>query len=163
GRTAIWAQVLGSIARHPWLGYGYDAFWHGMQGPSLTISAAVHFVVVHAHNGFLEIALELGAAGVLLLVLTGVGAARRLWPLWIRGPIDGIAFPVAVLFMVVLYDLDENTLLLYNGLFWILCVAALVTIDCAFRDRRHTGACTPHEMLTLQHHRLRRLATRTAR
>ncbi len=163
GRTAIWAQVLGNIARHPWLGYGYDAFWRGMQGPSLQISSSVHFVVVHAHNGFLEIALELGAAGLLLFFLTGVRAARQLWPLWIRGPVEVIAFPLAVLFLIVLYDLDENTLLLYNGLFWILTVSALVTIDTAVRDHRHTEASTPHAILNLRRHRLMRLIPRAAR
>ncbi len=91
-----------------------------MQGPSLQVSSAVHFVVVHAHNGFLEIALELGAAGLLLFLLAGIRAARQLWPLWIHGPVNRIAFPLALLFLIAVYDLDENTLLLYNGLFWIL-------------------------------------------
>jgi len=163
GRTAIWIQVLRSIAQRPLLGYGYDAYWRGMQGPSLEIASAVHFVVVHAHNGFLEIALELGAAGLVLLLLAGLRAARQLWPLWIRGPIDRIAFPLALLFLIGLYDLDENTLLLYNGLFWILCVATLVTIDRAFRDLHHTESSGLHAILKLRRSRLRRLVPRTAR
>lgn len=163
GRTAIWAQVVRSMAQHPWLGYGYDAFWRGMQGPSLQISSSVHFVVVHAHNGFLEIALELGAAGLLLLLLTALRTLRQLWPLWIRGPIHEIAFPLALLLLVILYDLDENTLLLYNGLFWVLTVAALVTIDTSFRDRHHTEALTAHAILNLRRHRLRTLDPRAAR
>ena len=52
-----------------------------------------------------------------------------LWPLWQRGAIHRIAWPLAVLVLIVLYDLDENTLLIYNGLFWILYVSALVTIE----------------------------------
>ena len=163
GRTAIWAEVARSIAEHPWLGYGYDAFWRGMQGPSLQISSSVHFVVVHAHNGFLEIALELGAAGLLLFLLTGVRALRQLWVLWIGGAVERIAFPLALLFLVVLYDLDENTLLLYNGLFWVLTVSALVTIDSVVRDRHHTEASAPHAILDLRRHRLRRLIPRAAR
>ncbi|MGA7523669.1 MAG: O-antigen ligase [Acidobacteriaceae bacterium] len=162
GRTVIWAQVLHSIVQRPFLGYGYEAFWHGMQGPSLQIDSAVHFVVVHAHNGFLEIALELGTAGLLLFLLTGIRAARQLWPLWIRGSIERIAFPLAVLFLIGLYDLDENTLLLYNGLFWILCVAALVTIDSAVRDRHHTSVSAPHAILSLQRPRLRRFVRAAA-
>lgn len=158
GRTAIWAQVAQSIAQRPLLGYGYEGFWRGMQGPSLAISAAVHFVVVHAHNGFLEVALELGAAGLLLLALTAWRAARQLWPLWRAGAIESLGFPLAVLFLVVLYDLDENTLLLYNGLFWILCVGALVTVDGAFRDHRHTRTSSPHAILTVPRREQRRLA-----
>lgn len=163
GRTAIWAQVVRSIAQRPVFGYGYDAYWRGMQGPSLQIAAAVHFVVVHAHNGFLEIALELGGAGLVIALLAGLRAARQLWGLWMRGATDRIAFPLALLFLIVLYDLDENTLLLYNGLFWVLCVAALVTIDRAVRDMRHTGAPAPHEILNLRRFRLKRLVPQAAR
>jgi exopolysaccharide production protein ExoQ len=128
GRTAIWAQVLRSIAQRPRLGYGYDAFWRDSTGPSLQVSAAVHFVVEHAHNGFLEIALELGLAGLALFTLSWLAAWRALWPLWRAGPLHAIAFPLALLVLIALYNLDENTLLIYNGLFWPLYVAALATI-----------------------------------
>lgn len=128
GRTAIWTQSLRYIAKRPWLGYGYDAFWRGSTGPSLQISAAVHFIVEHAHNGFLEILLELGIAGLLLFALSWVLAARNFRLLWRAGSIDAIAFPAAILILIVLYDLDENTLLIYNGLFWPLYVATLATL-----------------------------------
>jgi O-antigen ligase len=128
GRTAIWAQVAHFILQRPWFGYGYDAFWHGMTGPSLQIDAAVHFIVEHAHNGFLEIALELGLAGLALFLVSWFNAWRRLWPLWRAGNIAPIAFPIAILVLIALYDIDENTLLIYNGIFWPLYVAALATI-----------------------------------
>jgi exopolysaccharide production protein ExoQ len=137
GRTAIWAQVAHCIRQRPLFGYGYDAFWRGMTGPSLQIDAAVHFIVEHAHNGFLEIALELGAAGVALFLVSWLLAWRRLLPFWLRGDIAPVAFPLAVLVLIVLYDLDEITLLIYNGLFWPLYVATLASVEFAARDRRH--------------------------
>ena len=129
GRTAIWSQVAHFIQQRPLAGYGYDAFWRGMQGPSLQIAAAVHFVVAHAHNGFLEMALELGSAGLLLFALSWLRGWLALWPLWQRGKIELVAWPLTVLILIVLYDLDENTLLIYNGLFWPLFVCALVTAE----------------------------------
>ncbi|HEY6445622.1 MAG TPA: O-antigen ligase family protein [Acidobacteriaceae bacterium] len=128
GRTAIWAQVAHFIFQRPWFGYGYDAFWRGMTGPSLEIDAAVHFIVEHAHNGFLEIALELGLAGLALFLASWFDAWRRLWPLWHAGNLAPIAFPIAFLLLIALYDIDENTLLIYNGIFWPLYVAALGNI-----------------------------------
>jgi O-antigen ligase len=148
GRTAIWAQVTHFIAQRPLFGYGYDAFWRGMQGPSLQVAAAVHFIVAHAHNGFLEMALELGAAGLLLFVLSWLRGWGALWPLWQRGAIDRIAWPLAILVLIALYDLDENTLLIYNGLFWILYVAALTGIELASSDQHHTRATAPREILS---------------
>jgi O-antigen ligase len=151
GRTAIWSQVGQFISHRPLLGYGYDAFWRGMQGPSLQVAASVHFIVAHAHNGFLEITLELGVAGLGLFILSWLRAWRLLWPLWRRGHIDRFAWSIAILVLIALYDLDENTLLIYNGLFWILYVAALATIELAARpalsessaSRARSGAADP--------------------
>ena len=133
GRTTIWAQVAQFIVHRPLLGYGYDAFWQGMRGPSLQVAASVHFIVAHAHNGLFEIALELGIVGLTLFLFSWLRAWRKLWPLWQRGQIDRIAWPIAIIVLIALYDLDENTLLIYNGLFWILYVSALATIELAAR------------------------------
>lgn len=148
GRTAIWREVLHFVALRPWLGYGYDAFWRGMQGPSLQVSASVHFVVVHAHNGFLEIVLELGAIGLLLFLAGWARAASNLWPAWRRGEIGRLAWPLAVLVLILIYDLDENTLLIYNGLFWVLYVSAAATAEQIARDCRHTAPQPAHAILS---------------
>lgn len=147
GRTAIWAQVFDAIAQRPLFGYGYAAFWRGMQGPSLQIDSAVHFVVEHAHNGFLEICLQLGLAGLALFLLSWIFAWRRLWPLWRAGDLSRVGFPLALLVLVLLYDLEENTLLIYNGLFWPLYVASLGTIELASREQRHTLRSARHAIL----------------
>jgi exopolysaccharide production protein ExoQ len=140
GRTAIWAQVWSFILQRPMLGYGYDAFWQGIHGESFRVVAAVHFIVFHAHNGFLEIWLELGAAGLLLFLLSYARAWRKLWPLVRRGQIDRAAWPFFLLVLILLYDLDENTLLIFNGLFWILYVSALANIEMMAAER---SACHP--------------------
>ncbi|MBT9329477.1 O-antigen ligase family protein [Paracidobacterium acidisoli] len=136
GRTAIWTQVWSFIRKQPWLGYGYGAFWQGIHGPSFRVAATVHFIVFHAHNGFLEIWLDLGAAGLLLFLLTYLRAWRRLWPALRRGQIDQAAWPLFLLVLIALYDLDENTLLIYNGLFWVLYVSALAHIEGLAAGRR---------------------------
>lgn len=129
GRTLIWKQVWIFIRLRPWLGWGYDAFWRGIHGEAFRVVAAVHFMVFHAHNGFLEIWLELGAAGLLLFGLSYGRAWRRLWVYLRAGEVDRVAWMVFVLVLIVLYDLDENSLLIYNGLFWPLYVAALANIE----------------------------------
>jgi exopolysaccharide production protein ExoQ len=148
GRTAIWTQVAHFIRQRPLFGHGYDAFWRGMTGPSFQIDAAVHFIVEHAHNGFLEIGLELGLVGLALFLISWLLAWSRLLPFWLDGDIAPIAFPLAMLVLIVLYDLDENTLLIYNGLFWPLYVATLASLEFAARDRRHQQRPARHGMLT---------------
>ncbi|HEY0784758.1 MAG TPA: O-antigen ligase family protein [Acidobacteriaceae bacterium] len=131
GRTAIWAQVWVAILRRPLLGYGFSAFWRGAKGASFDVVVALRFVLFHAHNGFLEILLELGAAGLLLFVLSYLRAGWRLWPqLFASGrEFAACAWPLGLLMLVAAYDFDENTLLSFNGLFWVLYVHALVTVE----------------------------------
>jgi exopolysaccharide production protein ExoQ len=86
-------------------------------------------MVFHAHNGFLEIWLELGAAGLLLFALSYFRAWRRLWTYLRAGQVDRIVWMVFALALILLYDLDENSLLIYNGIFWPLYVAALANVE----------------------------------
>jgi exopolysaccharide production protein ExoQ len=129
GRTLIWKQVWIFVLQKPLLGWGYEAFWRGVQGEAFRVVAAVHFMVFHAHNGFLEIWLELGLAGLALFALSYQRAWRRLWPVLRAGEVDRVMWMVFVLALILLYDLDENTLLTYNGLFWVLYVSALANVE----------------------------------
>ena len=67
-------MVMDAILKHPWLGYGYQAFWRGVDGPSVDVHLS-GWIPPHAHNGFLDLALDLGIAGPLLFVclLAGPG------------------------------------------------------------------------------------------
>ena len=135
GRTAIWHEVWLSILHRPALGYGFSAFWRGAQGASWSVVVALHFVLFHAHNGFLEVWLELGAAGLLLLAAGYVRAAVLLWPELRAGRYREAAWPGVVLLLIALYDIDENTLLSFNGLFWVLYTGALTRIELLAVDR----------------------------
>ena len=129
GRTGIWQHVWPFVLERPWLGWGYGAFWRGIQGEAFRVIAAVHFIVIHAHNGFLEIWLELGLIGLVLFLLSYLRAWRKLWPALRAGQIDHAMWMVFILFLVAAYDLDENTLLLYNGVFWVIYVTAVANIE----------------------------------
>lgn len=136
GRTEIWKQVWRFILERPLLGWGYAAFWRDAEGQSFEVIAAVRFIVFHAHNGFLEIWLELGLIGLSLFAISYLRAWRKLWPLLCSGDINRGMWMIFILFLIALYDLDENTLLIYNGLFWVLYVAALANIEfLAVEDR----------------------------
>lgn len=139
GRTEIWHQVWLAILHRPLLGYGFSAFWRGSQPPSWQVVVALRFILFHAHNGFLEIWLELGVVGLLLFAAGFARAAWLLWPELRAGRFEEAAWPFAVLLLTLLYDLDENTLLSFNGLFWILYVGALTRIELLAADRREVA------------------------
>ncbi len=80
GRTLLWSLALEEVARHPWLGTGYYAFWQ--QGNLLAESIWRHFSITsrggfHFHNTLLEFAVELGWPGAAAMVLTTLLGAWR--------------------------------------------------------------------------------------
>jgi len=78
GRTEIWSELMTYVGARPFLGYGFEGFW----GPSHTasVSLALGWVIPHAHNGYIEMLLDLGAVGLVLFVaalISGVTHAQR--------------------------------------------------------------------------------------
>lgn len=125
GRTELWVAVGERIAEHPVLGHGYSAFWLGRTGASAPVLEAVGWDAPHAHNGALDLALDLGllglllyAAGYFLAVARGAAALRRT-----PGP-EG-AWPLVFLLLVLLYNVTESVILRSNNLFWVLYVATV--------------------------------------
>ena len=129
GRTEIWKQVWRFIEQRPVLGWGYAAFWRGIDGQSFKIAVALRFVVFHAHNGFLELWLELGLPGLAFFALSYLRAWQKLWPVLRTGDMRRGIWMALLLVLVFLYSLDENTLLTFNGLFWVLYVSAVANIE----------------------------------
>jgi exopolysaccharide production protein ExoQ len=129
GRTEIWQAVLQAIMKHPLLGYGFAAFWLSLRGESANIIVALRWAVPAAHNGFLEIWLQLGAAG-LFLFAAGFLFALRSALRGLRQPsFSRAAWPLAViLLLTVVYNLDESSLMQPNDFLWMLYVATLVNL-----------------------------------
>jgi O-antigen ligase len=129
GRTEIWEASARFVEAQPWLGYGYYAFWLPENGPAYWVREAVAWQVASAHSSWLELALGLGRAGVLLFALQlavtlwrGAGAVMR--------PDAGLWAP-AFLAAFALYTLSESHVLQANNLFWTIyvAVAARLALD----------------------------------
>jgi O-antigen ligase len=64
GRTDIWRLVL-NMAGNPFFGTGFESFWLGSRANRMW--AMYYFHPTQAHNGYLEVYLELGWIGIILL------------------------------------------------------------------------------------------------
>jgi O-antigen ligase len=62
GRIPLWQLSADAVLQRPLLGAGWDAFWTGTGGDY--IRSLVHWAVPHAHNGFLEMSLNIGLIGL---------------------------------------------------------------------------------------------------
>jgi O-antigen ligase len=69
GRTAIWAALLPVAMQRPFLGGGFGSFW--------TSRTKEVFGEVEAHNGYLEVLLETGFVGILLISIFLLSSCRK--------------------------------------------------------------------------------------
>jgi exopolysaccharide production protein ExoQ len=133
-RTEIWSAVLISIFKQPLLGYGYGAFWRGLLGPSADVIIRINFGIAHAHNGFLNLWLELGAVGLSFVVYMFVTAARQ--ALRIRRWSDSVRWYMGLIFLVLVSNFDESFLFNNNDLIWMLFVLACAQLTWIYRAQR---------------------------
>src|ERR1700722_9744089 len=72
GRKDIWKLVLG-LHTNPWIGTGFETFWLGSR-LEFMLNALVNLPINEAHNGWIEVYLNLGWTGlffIALLIMTG--------------------------------------------------------------------------------------------
>lgn len=137
GRDAIWEEALAASSARPTLGYGYGAFWPGSEAAG-RIRERLLWDVPHAHNGPLDVLLDLGVVGVLAAgaVLVGL-VGRGLFD--VRGrryPSAALRLSLAALLLT--QNLVESNLLQQNNLMTVLLVASL-----ALDDRRSAPPARP--------------------
>ncbi|RMF65465.1 MAG: O-antigen ligase family protein [Cyanobacteria bacterium J069] len=134
GRTDLWITVLEMIQQRPWLGYGYQAFWDGLNGPSAVVWRAEAWQVPDAHNGFLDLLLQLGIVGMLVFLI-GYFANVVSSIIRLRNTSSSeLIWPVPFLIFMILSNLPETSLMRANDIFWVLYVAIALSRLMPSRD-----------------------------
>lgn len=88
GRTELWRAMMEYIGQRPLLGWGYSAFFQVDNPDALALWARLRWNPPHTHNGLLEVLLDLGALGLLLIAAQIVqtvsvivqSARAKAWP-----------------------------------------------------------------------------------
>ncbi|AHY50662.1 O-antigen ligase family protein [Bradyrhizobium japonicum] len=129
GRPQIWAIASSYFVDHPFLGAGYGSFWAiGKASPVFQYADGwVAEQIDHTHNGYLNIAIQVGAAGlVLTLIAAVIMPAKELFSAERLGR-DRFVL-TALLFFIVFRDFLEDSIVDRSNPCWIILVgvAALV-------------------------------------
>ncbi|HUJ50257.1 MAG TPA: O-antigen ligase family protein [Bryobacteraceae bacterium] len=133
GRTELWHWVVAMILSRPWLGYGFSGFWRGGSSEYASVERAIGWSPIYSHNGYLEITLSLGVAGLLLFVWMAVVGLRRAFDQAQHGESAASYWPLAFLLYFLVHNLGECTILWQNSLEWALCVSVVVCADPVLR------------------------------
>ena len=133
GRTELWHWVVAMIFRRPWLGYGFSGFWRGGSSEYATVERMIGWSPMYSHNGYLEILLSLGLAGLLLFASMAVVGLRRAFIQAQNARSAQDYWPLAFLLYFLVHNLGECTILWQNSLEWALCVSVAVCADPVLR------------------------------
>jgi exopolysaccharide production protein ExoQ len=151
GRTQIWSVLLSSLAKRPWLGFGYSAFWVGTRGESANAIYALKWPrLSYAENGILELALEVGLVGVGIYFLAYLRCYRRLKRLfsWSSGTPE-LFWYGSTLFLAAITNIEAGSIAAPNSWEWLIFVITAGSIHKKYEeirqqvDGRHHVAVNP--------------------
>ncbi|MFP5273321.1 O-antigen ligase family protein [Coleofasciculus sp.] len=126
GRTYLWREIIKAVNKHPLFGYGYEGFWQfwrGIDNPALMLRLPEFhgFMPEESHNGYLDIALEVGWIGLAIFIISlliniyyGVLHLTRS-----QGPES--VLPLLILTYIIMTNLTESGIN-YISMPWILYV-----------------------------------------
>ena len=140
GRTVLWRHAAQLIPYHPLFGHGFQAFWRHDDVQAESLWHEFHVLSrqgFHFHSTYVETAIELGYAGVAILVATLLGVFVGLvrWS-WRTASIPA-AFFVALMFCLLTRSFVEvDVLQQFQIGGFVLFVAA------TYAARRPTGNAT---------------------
>jgi len=123
GRTEIWKEVLAADTS-PILGAGFESFW--LAAPLDRPGSGWSFHVNEAHNGYLEVYLNLGWVGVVLLAALIVAGYRNVIGLLCRDSEVGTLL-FAYFVVELMYSYTEAGFRMMNTV-WIFFLLAAIAV-----------------------------------
>jgi exopolysaccharide production protein ExoQ len=142
GRTGIWQAVLHYIQERPFFGFGRSAFW--AQGSIYAIRAGervgARYVPPHAHNGFLDLLLDVGFVGLGLFLVVFVWVyGQALWLAYNAQQIEDY-WPVSYLSFLAMNNMTESFLLRLANAYWVLFLMVALSLPGLIRQRQQARA-----------------------
>ena len=157
-RLPFWEATLSVAADRPVVGFGWGSVWAHpwlLAPPNAVadrIYAATGLGLTHGHNSFVDLVIDLGAVGVLLM-LTVVASAvwtasrRPLLSQTIVGGDDTVRSRFVILCVVglLVFGITEPMLVIPIG-FWALVLLTEPRVGWNLRKPRYRGATPPHRL-----------------
>lgn len=140
GRTPMWGFMLERVAERPWLGYGRTAFWAPPTGNSIRVAQTVSpfgYEIFHAHNGYIDLLLDVGWVGFLVFLAILVKATTvTLRDTATRATPENI-WALSFLTLLIANNVSESLLTWNLNLFWVLFVSMSYTLAARQESSEH--------------------------
>ena len=145
GRVPLWKVLSTFMLERPWLGYGFTAFMSDKSPILHIIWNAVGWEQFNAHNGWIQLHLDMGLIGFLVVVGILINFIYHSYYFVLRNP-DGLSNFWPLLFITFVLVVNFSTYLLFSqhSLSWILIASTLVAMrqkQAYGKDHSHDAEC----------------------
>lgn len=125
GRDALWAFALNAIMQQPLQGFGYGAFWVDQTDKA---AQGLTWSPPHAHNGALQVTLDLGLVGLGLTLAVMVGAWQRARRIRKMGSTLSADWMQTLIVMAFMHNLTEADLVSVKIMWFLLMVGCFACV-----------------------------------
>jgi exopolysaccharide production protein ExoQ len=131
GRGEVWKNVIRFLESNPWLGAGYGTIWFpnpGDEALQQQILGNQSWVAYTAHNGFLQIASELGLPIAVLATFLFIQLLIEPFSVYIHRPSPYALFIIGVMCLFLLGNITEARFLVDRSFSWIMYIALPIVL-----------------------------------
>jgi len=130
GRGEVWRQTWQLIMQRPLTGFGYGVLWFPSDETTWIQESLTDFTwtVHHAHNGFLQVASEIGLPLAAIASLWVVQQLIEIVYCQYQRQQAGVLFVLAFALTYLLSNFSEARFLVNRELFWILFIALPISM-----------------------------------
>jgi O-antigen ligase len=117
GRVPLWKELVATGARRPLFGAGYSGFWSGDSVPD--VWRKVGWTPTTGHNGYIDIFLDLGIAGLLIVLFFLIHTQKAIMASY-GSHVNFARLKFCFFVMVLFHNFAESSLGKANSLLWLL-------------------------------------------
>lgn len=134
GRIETWQKVIELAQQKPWFGWGWISYWAPWVEPFKSLDTKNHIQVMHAHNAWLDVWLQVGIVGLVIFASLVISTFWRSWFTAVDRPrrfvnetlpftVTSLA-PFLMMVALIVQSLTESRILVEGG--WVLLVVFAV-------------------------------------
>jgi len=130
GRAEVWSQTWQLILHRPITGYGYGTLWYPTDATVQIQQSLLDFtwIVFHAHNGFLQVASEIGLPLAVVALLMALQQMVEVVYCQYQRQQSGTLFVLAFSVALLLSNYSEARFLVNREMYWIFFIAMPISM-----------------------------------
>ncbi len=126
GRTKIWAFAGYYINQAPFVGYGFGSFW-GVGDATRALGEGFIAGLLQAHNGYVDVVLEMGYVGLLLVTVLTIGLFLSILRLAGHDGLTGLLLLTCLLFVLLNNAMESSLFRSYVPLWMVFLLCCGIT------------------------------------